>query len=280
MKIGFVGALLALPFLGMSQIDNKSFEGGDADSVAFWNIKQGTAGVTDQLTFNASTGDTTITAVDGDSFVVLRPLGSEEGVLKTRFSLKKSPAAFLGDFIYLNDDINQRFSIEITYLKWIPSRLSNDTVMHVVERINPNVSADKRNYNWLQFEVPINRNYFRYFDEPDSCTITFRTHAGDAAGSSGSLILDHLYFSSELINGITSPEGDLLAVYPNPSSGHITVDGLEEGDRLSIIDLTGRVFAEKTDCGNAEQFDDLPRGLYLLTVERNGHRNVQRFTVQ
>lgn len=280
MKIGFLAALLALPLLGLSQIVNKSFEdGGDENTVALWNIEKGKAGVVSSYGFEASGGDTTVKAVDGDNFAVLESDGGEEGVLTTRFSLKKNPAALLGDFIYLNDDVERRFSIEITYLKWNALLMQHDTIMHLVERINPNVTPTSRNYNWLQFDIPITRNYFRSFDLPDSCSIAFRTHAGGVADESGILVLDHLYFSSELINGITSPEGDLLSVYPNPSQGQITVDGLLEGDHLTIMDLTGRMFVEKTDCAGAEQFNQLPKGVYLLTVERNGHRNVQRFSV-
>lgn len=280
MKTCLAAALLVLPLFGIGQIANKSFEDGDSDSISSWNIRKGTAGTVSGYTFKASTGDTTVSSVNGDQFAVLKSEGTDEGVLRTTFPLKKSPAGFKGDFIYLNENIGQRFSIEITYLKWVPALLSHDTIMHVVERINPNVDSNSRNYNWLQFDIPITRDYFNSFDTPDSCSIVFRTHATDNAGEEGVLLIDHLFFSSELISGISTPEGELLSLYPNPSRGNLTVDGLLPTDMVSIIDLTGKVLVEKRYCSEVEHFQSLPRGLYILSVDRNGSRSAHRFSVQ
>jgi len=280
MKICLAAALLTLPFLGLGQIANKSFEDGDSDSISNWNTPKGTAGTVSSYSFKAAKGDTTVTSVNGDQFAVLKSEGSNEGVLRTTFPLKKSPAGFKGDFIYLNENIGQRFSIEIAYLKWVPALLSHDTIMHVVERINPNVDSNSRNYNWLQFDIPITRDYFNSFETPDSCSIVFRTHASDIAGEEGVLLIDHLFFSDELISGISTAEGDLVSIYPNPSRGNLTVDGMQANDIVSIIDLTGRVFVERRNCSESEQFNNLPNGLYILSIERNGKRSAHRFSVQ
>lgn len=81
--------------------------------------------------------------------------------------------------------------------------------------------------------------------------------------------------------GITSvDEVDLeshgISIYPNPTSGSITLSGLSKFDRIRIHDLSGRLVREVLDNGSNEiDASDLESGIYLIQVSyANGTRQV------
>lgn len=71
-----------------------------------------------------------------------------------------------------------------------------------------------------------------------------------------------------------APELDLsLDVYPNPTVGRLTLAGdWLSGDRVQIVDLTGRRLVEKELLPEREEFQlqNYPAGTYLLTIVREG----------
>jgi hypothetical protein len=60
-------------------------------------------------------------------------------------------------------------------------------------------------------------------------------------------------------------------VYPNPTSGNLTVSWTAQATRLSLMDTNGRPIRSyllNPDTGNqAVTMDDLPAGLYWLRLE-------------
>jgi len=59
-----------------------------------------------------------------------------------------------------------------------------------------------------------------------------------------------------------------ISIYPNPTNGNITVEGLEQGS-VSLFDMTGRCMIQRTVNGCTINLDlsTLPQGIYIL---RNG----------
>jgi len=76
-----------------------------------------------------------------------------------------------------------------------------------------------------------------------------------------------------------------LKCYPNPASNFITVltDGLDSDARVSLTDLSGRTFIQqKLSAGfSATNVDvqNLNTGIYLLTLESQGNRKVERVVI-
>jgi hypothetical protein len=104
----------------------------------------------------------------------------------------------------------------------------------------------------------INYNYMRCFSD-DSLTIQLTTKACD-------------YWS---LIGLEEENLASFKIYPNPSSGWVTLDAEQAISQVEITDITGRKLAVYK---NQTSFDlPLPSGLYLLTVTfKNGEVAVQK----
>lgn len=61
-----------------------------------------------------------------------------------------------------------------------------------------------------------------------------------------------------------------IKLYPNPASEHVTLDGLESGDEVQWIDVSGRVAKTATCQTNRFEITDLMPGFYLLKIRRKG----------
>ncbi|MBO7628537.1 MAG: T9SS type A sorting domain-containing protein, partial [Bacteroidales bacterium] len=53
-----------------------------------------------------------------------------------------------------------------------------------------------------------------------------------------------------------------LNVYPNPTNGHITIEGMPEGGHIELYDVTGRLV--KTSTKPQINISDCPAGVYIL----------------
>ena len=58
---------------------------------------------------------------------------------------------------------------------------------------------------------------------------------------------------------------DQVAVYPNPASTTICIDGIANGSSIAVYDITGRKVMERP-FANELSIDILPNGLYLLNI--------------
>jgi len=280
MKSSLLALFFTFPLFLMGQIGNPSFENGNEDSVASWSLIKGKGGAYTSYTYKDSTGNTTAEAVDGDKFLVLDGASDDEAVISAQFALNENFAALYANFIYLHDDVDQRFSVEIVYLDWISDSSANDTIMHRVERINPNSQSDQRVYDWLEFEIPINEDYFFSKEKPDSCVITVRTNAGTSTSKMNVLLLDDFYFSERIVFSVPDLQRTRTTVFPNPSSGQINIGNLKQGDRIVITDLQGRIVYGELANGQTElRIDLVQSGLYMMTIRNESYQESKKLVI-
>ena len=73
-----------------------------------------------------------------------------------------------------------------------------------------------------------------------------------------------------------------IMVYPNPSSGWVTVEGRTEITRIDIADITGRVIRTLEEPGNECRVDisGRPGGIYFLRIRANGQVFTRRVVVE
>lgn len=70
-----------------------------------------------------------------------------------------------------------------------------------------------------------------------------------------------------------------LKAYPNPSNGRITLEGLEVGARLRIVDLSGKVVQEmRISSSDALQLD-LPEGVFVIAQQAGNRISLQKVVV-
>ena len=65
---------------------------------------------------------------------------------------------------------------------------------------------------------------------------------------------------------------DAFRIYPNPSSGNITITGsFNEATPMKLLDITGKCIYEKTLLSNSNYITlpQLPKGIYLLRIRND-----------
>lgn len=75
---------------------------------------------------------------------------------------------------------------------------------------------------------------------------------------------------------IGEEDKETISVFPNPTSGQINIVNLKENDRISIIDINGRLMLSTVSNGNEIQLNinNLSNGIYLLKVNDSIHKIV------
>jgi Secretion system C-terminal sorting domain len=74
------------------------------------------------------------------------------------------------------------------------------------------------------------------------------------------------------------------AIYPNPAKDFLTVEGIDDVDKIQIVDLNGRVIRivdiEQNEVGRTLNISDLTNGMYILKkIKRDGQLEAAKFQV-
>jgi hypothetical protein len=269
----FTLVLLFTVSLIFAQIPNASFENGDEESITGWHNIQGKTGTTTSYGFKTSLGDTIVNG----RFAKLSYDGNNAPIIESKFAWDKRSSVLSGKFIYIPETSTQRFTIEITYLKWQPGMLRNDTVAFSSSSINPYNEQKFRNYDWFVVNIPIEKNGFRSNDNPDSCLITIKVDNGDFTNSNTVLLIDNLEFGDEVIASRKDFAEEQISIYPNPCSGNFKVEGIDGSALVSVMKLNGQEVVKTT----ASQISSvcLEKGVYLVSVETENQSLVKKLQV-
>jgi hypothetical protein len=75
---------------------------------------------------------------------------------------------------------------------------------------------------------------------------------------------------------------DQVVVYPNPSMGKISINGIANFEQIQIIDIAGRlVYQEILDNSNIQNFEfDLQDGLYYLTLSNMNETVTKKIVIR
>lgn len=76
---------------------------------------------------------------------------------------------------------------------------------------------------------------------------------------------------------VASIESDRINVFPNPTRGMITIDGMEESGRVLVVDLTGKVLLEEHNQGKAfmgVNLQHLNPGVYFVVLHPSSRAKV------
>jgi hypothetical protein len=94
------------------------------------------------------------------------------------------------------------------------------------------------------------------------------------------LVAHKLYsVTFEWATGQVEPKKENVRLYPNPTSGNVYLYGAAHA-QISVYDSYGRlVFSVDDFTGNTLSFSVLPKGVYLLKIERADHAVIQEKVV-
>gem|GEM_PF-4007249 len=86
-------------------------------------------------------------------------------------------------------------------------------------------------------------------------------------------VLDKLILESYL--GINENNAFSFALFPNPSNGLVTFNGVDNAEVI-VSDLIGKTFMNQTVNNNSSlDLSGLSNGTYLVTISQNGNQSVQ-----
>jgi hypothetical protein len=82
--------------------------------------------------------------------------------------------------------------------------------------------------------------------------------------------------------GITETEKISPILFPNPTSGNLTITGLPANAQISVYNLTGQLITDVQVKSNAVNFDytELPRGIYFVRVQSESYSGTIKFVKQ
>jgi hypothetical protein len=86
-------------------------------------------------------------------------------------------------------------------------------------------------------------------------------------------VLDKVILESYL--GIDENNAFSFGLYPNPSNGLVTINGVDNAE-VVVSDLSGKTFLNQSVNNNATlDLNGLSNGTYLVTISQNGNQSVQ-----
>ena len=84
-------------------------------------------------------------------------------------------------------------------------------------------------------------------------------------------LIDNLIYSkgtTQVLNGLKN-ELLTLAIYPNPTSKYLFINGIKEATSYKIFDTIGRILEKDTITTDSNKIDVdlLPKGIYFLVLD-------------
>ncbi|MEO6820732.1 MAG: T9SS type A sorting domain-containing protein, partial [Ginsengibacter sp.] len=125
-------------------------------------------------------------------------------------------------------------------------------------------SSDANNWKSIYTSAPkgSNSNYVTLDNNPVPGNNYYRLLTTDLDGSQRYSDVKSVSFSSSLLPN----------VYPNPTSGSITIRHIKTGDVIVLTDITGRQMLKKQANAETQMIDIhlLAQGMYFMSVMRDG----------
>jgi hypothetical protein len=126
------------------------------------------------------------------------------------------------------------------------------------------VPADYRTYIGSGYDEAVNINPFNFVRGAsmqvflnEVAFLSGRTTGGDPGGDPG-----------VGVKQLTSNEK--FRLYPNPATSTLFIENYSQIEKLTILDLQGKVVGTYINAQNGIDISALPSGLYLLSIEENG----------
>lgn len=100
--------------------------------------------------------------------------------------------------------------------------------------------------------------------EGDTVRLAF-FYSGTSDVSDG-IIIDNVVISRQGSVGVESLKTDDLRLYPNPTTGMVTLQGDARVERIDIADISGRMLQTINHPSDHFNIDGLPQGVYFVKI--------------
>ena len=101
------------------------------------------------------------------------------------------------------------------------------------------------------------------------------------AGSDCAWIDDITFPHASIVNAVVESETENNVLYPNPSTGHFTLE-LEEESHVTIYNLLGQIIMTRSDVAGTQHIDlgNAPKGLYFVQIESGNTIDIKKITIE
>ena len=72
------------------------------------------------------------------------------------------------------------------------------------------------------------------------------------------------------------PALSTINIFPNPTSGHINIRGLNQAANVSICNTQGKLLKSYEEVNNSIDISDLKPGIYILVLKAEGQSLVRK----
>jgi hypothetical protein len=181
---------------------------------------------------------------------------------KSGFAFNAQPQALTGKWQHMIFGSSQGY-IDVQLTKWNSTSNSRTIVA------NGHVDLTGMAMSWANFSIPL--AYLETF-APDSCIISMRA-SGNAPTNNDYLWIDELAFTGSVTGIKNQNVSTKLAVFPNPSTGNLTLDLSSISDKqviVTIFDLQGNKIKQiqglQVSSNATIDISELAQGNYLLNI--------------
>ena len=181
---------------------------------------------------------------------------------KSGFAFNAQPQALTGKWQHMIFGSSQGY-IDVQLTKWNSTSNSRTIVA------NGHVDLTGMAMSWANFSIPL--AYLETF-APDSCIISMRA-SGNAPTNNDYLWIDELAFTGSVTGIKNQNMSTKLAVFPNPSTGNLTLDLSSISDKqviATIFDLQGNKIKQiqglQVSSNATIDISELAQGNYLLNI--------------
>ncbi|NJB83462.1 T9SS type A sorting domain-containing protein [Wenyingzhuangia aestuarii] len=67
-----------------------------------------------------------------------------------------------------------------------------------------------------------------------------------------------------------------FSVYPNPTNGLLIINKLKKGDVVCVYNMQGKLMLQKNNIEGSIDLSEFKNGVYVLSVQNNGNKNIKR----
>jgi hypothetical protein len=161
-------------------------------------------------------------------------------------------------------------SVEITLSKWNTGTNKRDVVAHAKFAQNTSVASYSR------FAQPLT---YSLSGAPDTMVVILLSSSSSAPQVNSTMFVDDLGLIYNSTTGIAGKNlaSTSVSVYPNPSTGNITIKSASDLGMVFIYNALGEIVYKENISGTQHQIDisKQPEGIYMLQAQGNYTRLIK-----
>jgi hypothetical protein len=138
--------------------------------------------------------------------------------------------------------------------------LGNDTMICRNDALILDAGSSYTNFVWTDGSVGQTLTVLSSVPDTFTVGVTVMNASGDVGNDSITVIVD-------ICSGVDPASNSSVNIYPIPSSGEITIEGVQENYHIDVIDVTGRIIMRKeTVPADKSTMLNLPEGIYYINI--------------